>query len=88
LHILTAKPGKGKGKTKETSANSTTAGAGVTVLSEKKLFLGQKVRFRNPEVHHCVQESAIGPCSDPDISNPRPSILFKNHFRVSMFRVK
>jgi hypothetical protein len=43
--IFTVKPGKGKGKSKETSANSTTAGTGVTILSEKKLFLGQKVRF-------------------------------------------
>jgi len=42
---LTVKPGKGKGKTKETGSNSTTAGTGVTILSEKKLFLGQKVRF-------------------------------------------
>jgi hypothetical protein len=46
-YIVAAKAGKGKGKTKETSANSTTAGAGVTVLSEKKLFLGQKVRFES-----------------------------------------
>jgi len=43
--VLTVKPGKGKGKTKETSSSSTTAGTGVTILSEKKLFLGQKVRF-------------------------------------------
>jgi hypothetical protein len=43
--VLTVKPGKGKGKAKETSTNSTTAGTGVTVLSEKKLFLGQKVRL-------------------------------------------
>jgi len=43
--VLTVKSGKGKGKTKETSSSSTTAGTGVTILSEKKLFLGQKVRF-------------------------------------------
>jgi hypothetical protein len=43
--VFTVKPGKGKGKTKDASSNSTTAGTGVTVLSEKKLFLGQKVRF-------------------------------------------
>jgi hypothetical protein len=43
--VLIAKPGKGKGKAKETSGNSTTAGTGVTILSEKKLFLGQKVRL-------------------------------------------
>jgi hypothetical protein len=43
--VLTVKPGKGKGKTKETGSSSTTAGTGVTILSEKKLFLGQKVRF-------------------------------------------
>ena len=43
LIFFSVKPGKGKGKTKETTANSTTAGSGVTVLSEKKLFLGQKV---------------------------------------------
>lgn len=43
--VLTVKAGKGKGKTKETSSSGTTAGTGVTVLSEKKLFLGQKVRF-------------------------------------------
>ena len=43
--VFTVKPGKGKGKTKDSSSNSTTAGTGVTILSEKKLFLGQKVRF-------------------------------------------
>jgi hypothetical protein len=83
-HILTAKPGKGKGKTKETSANSTTAGAGVTVLSEKKLFLGQKVRFWNPEVCHCVQESAIGPCPYSDRFTSHPTFVFKIHVSISM----
>lgn len=43
--VLIVKTGKGKGKAKETSTNSTTAGTGVTILSEKKLFLGQKVRL-------------------------------------------
>ncbi|KAJ8869851.1 hypothetical protein PR048_028860 [Dryococelus australis] len=47
------KTSKGKGKAKDTSASNSLAGTGVTTLSEKKLFLGQKV---SPGIVNCPLE--------------------------------
>lgn len=55
------KPGKGKGKTKDTSSGSTTAGTGVTILSEKKLFLGQKLTVVQGDITNITADALVHP---------------------------
>ncbi|XP_067008900.2 core histone macro-H2A.1 [Anabrus simplex] len=57
----TGKPGKGKGKTKDNTANNSTAGTGVTILSEKKLFLGQKLMVVQGDITNITADALVHP---------------------------
>ncbi|XP_002737268.1 core histone macro-H2A.1-like [Saccoglossus kowalevskii] len=59
------KAGKGKGKGKQTAATANTGGkkgiGGVTILSEKKLFLGQKMTVVQGDIATLVADAIVHP---------------------------
>ncbi|XP_063217044.1 core histone macro-H2A.1-like [Bacillus rossius redtenbacheri] len=55
------KSSKGKGKAKDSSAANSTAGTGVTTLSEKKLFLGQKLTVVQGDITNITADALVHP---------------------------
>lgn len=55
------KGGKSKGKVKDSPTSSTTAGTEVIILSEKKLFLGQKLMVVQGDISNITADALVHP---------------------------